>query len=77
MIIWHAVTLNGWAKYLQFLGLTCAALQNDMPDEERKEVYQADIIYATNNELGFDYLRDNMKFRLEDYVQRDLNLCNC
>lgn len=57
----------------EFLGLTVACLQNQMTDQERKEVYASDIIYATNNELGFDYLRDNMKFRLEDYVQQDLN----
>ena len=43
-----------------------------MNDEQRKQVYSSDIIYATNNELGFDYLRDNMKFQLEDYVQQDL-----
>ncbi len=49
-----------------------AALQNHMSDAERKKAYACDIVYATNNELGFDYLRDNMKFRLEDYVQRDL-----
>ena len=41
-----------------------------------KKHINADILYATNNELGFDYLRDNMKFRLEDYVQRELNLCH-
>jgi preprotein translocase subunit SecA len=54
------------------LGIEVAALQNNMEDEERKKAYQADILYATNNELGFDYLRDNMKFRSEDYVQRPL-----
>ncbi len=48
-----------------------------MHDQERKEAYACDVLYATNNELGFDYLRDNMKFRLEDYVQRELSLCNC
>ncbi len=53
------------------LGLEVAALQNNMSDVDRKKAYNADILYATNNELGFDYLRDNMKFRLEDYVQRD------
>ena len=57
----------------QFLGLTVNCLQNNMNDTERKAVYQSDIVYATNNELGFDYLRDNMKFRLEDYVQRELH----
>lgn len=77
----HLVTVNDylarrdaqWMKPVyEFLGLTVAALQNSMSDTERKEAYQADILYATNNELGFDYLRDNMKFKLSDYVQRDL-----
>lgn len=78
----HLVTVNDYlarrdsewmGTIFRALGLTVSCLQNDMSDSERKQVYQADIIYATNNELGFDYLRDNMKFRLEDYVQRDLN----
>lgn len=56
-----------------FLGLTIGCLQNHMGDQERKKQYACDILYATNNELGFDYLRDNMKFRLEDYVQRELS----
>jgi preprotein translocase subunit SecA len=56
-----------------FLGLTVGCLQNTMHDHERKEQYARDVLYATNNELGFDYLRDNMKFRLEDYVQRELS----
>ncbi|MCF7900277.1 preprotein translocase subunit SecA [Candidatus Babeliales bacterium] len=60
------------APIFNLLGLSVSCLQNSMHDAERKEVYNADVIYATNNELGFDYLRDNMKFRLEDYVQRDL-----
>lgn len=77
----HLVTVNDylarrdaqWMKPVyEFLGLTVASLQNSMSDAERKEAYQADILYATNNELGFDYLRDNMKFKLSDYVQRDL-----
>lgn len=55
------------------LGLSVGVLQNNMNDIERKQAYQSDILYATNSELGFDYLRDNMKFRLDDYVQRDLN----
>ncbi len=57
----------------EFLGLTVSCLQNNSNDTERKKIYSADIVYATNNELGFDYLRDNMKFRLEDYVQRELS----
>ncbi|MCL5875991.1 MAG: preprotein translocase subunit SecA [Candidatus Dependentiae bacterium] len=78
----HLVTVNEYlarrdaewmGKIFNFLGLSVAALYNSMSDEERKKAYQADILYATNSELGFDYLRDNMKFRLEDYVQRDLN----
>lgn len=78
----HLVTVNDylarrdseWMKPVyNFLGLTVACLQNSMEDEDRKAAYSADILYATNNELGFDYLRDNMKFRLSDYVQRDLH----
>ena len=59
------------------LGLTVGCLQNHMHDHERKKQYACDILYATNNEFGFDYLRDNMKFRFEDYVQRELVLCHC
>lgn len=78
----HLVTVNDylarrdadWMRPVyEFLGLEVGVLQNDMDDEARKNIYKSDILYATNNELGFDYLRDNMKFRLSDYVQRDLN----
>ncbi len=78
----HLVTVNDYlarrdaewmAPIYNFLGMEVASLYNNMSDEERVKAYQADITYATNNELGFDYLRDNMKFRLEDYVQRPLN----
>ncbi len=78
----HLVTVNDYlarrdaewmAPVFNHLGMTVGVVQNSLSDEERKEIYKADILYATNNELGFDYLRDNMKFRLEDYVQRDLN----
>ncbi|HBL98914.1 TPA: preprotein translocase subunit SecA [Candidatus Dependentiae bacterium] len=78
----HLVTVNDylarrdaeWMRPIfEMLGLTVGVLQNSTPDNERKEVYQSDILYATNNELGFDYLRDNMKFQLSDYVQRALN----
>jgi preprotein translocase subunit SecA len=78
----HLVTVNDYlarrdaawmGPVYQALGLTVGVLQNAMDDAERKAAYQCDILYATNNELGFDYLRDNMKFRLEDYVQRDLH----
>jgi preprotein translocase subunit SecA len=78
----HLVTVNDYlarrdaewnAPIYNFLGMQVAALYNSMDDEERKKAYEADILYATNNELGFDYLRDNMKFRAEDYVQRPLS----
>lgn len=78
----HLVTVNDYlarrdsewmAPIYRGLGLEVACLQNSMSDAERQKAYNADILYATNNELGFDYLRDNMKFRLSDYVQRDLN----
>ena len=78
----HLVTVNDYlarrdaawmGEIYKKLGLTVSCLQNQMDDQERKQAYEADILYATNNELGFDYLRDNMKFRLQDYVQRTLN----
>ncbi len=78
----HLVTVNDylarrdgeWMRPVyETLGLTVGILQNDMSDEDREAAYQTDILYATNNELGFDYLRDNMKFRLSDYVQKDLH----
>lgn len=77
----HLVTVNDYlarrdsewmGNIYKALGMTIGCLQNHMMDEERKQQYMCDILYATNNELGFDYLRDNMKFRLEDYVQQDL-----
>ncbi|MCL4361583.1 preprotein translocase subunit SecA [Candidatus Dependentiae bacterium] len=78
----HLVTVNDYlarrdAEWMSpiytHLGMSVGIIQNSYNDHERKKAYQSDIVYATNNELGFDYLRDNMKFRLEDYVQRDLN----
>jgi preprotein translocase subunit SecA len=78
----HLVTVNDylahrdseWMKPVyNLLGLQVACLRHGMTDQERKDAYNSDILYATNNELGFDYLRDNMKFRLEDFVQRSLN----
>lgn len=77
----HLVTVNDYlarrdsqwmSPIYNFLGLSVACLQNAMNDIERKDAYAADILYATNNELGFDYLRDNMKFRKSDLVQREL-----
>ena len=78
----HMVTVNDylasrdseWMGTLyRFLGLDVGLIQNEMGDAERKAAYGSDIIFGTNNEYGFDYLRDNMKFSLEDYVQRELN----
>lgn len=78
----HLVTVNDYlarrdAQWMtpvfNFLGMTVGIIQHNMSDHERKAAYQCDIVYATNNELGFDYLRDNMKFKLESYVQRDLH----
>lgn len=76
----HVVTVNDYlasrdAEWMgrihQFLGLTVGCIQNDMDDFARKEQYASDITYGTNNEFGFDYLRDNMKFDPESLVQRD------
>ena len=78
----HIVTVNDylakrdseWMGVIyEFLGLSVGVILHELNDQERKKAYQSDITYGTNNEFGFDYLRDNMKFTLEDYVQRDLN----
>ena len=78
----HLVTVNDYlarrdaewmAPVFNQLQLSVGVIQNSLNDSERKKVYNCDIVYATNNELGFDYLRDNMKFRIEDYVQRELH----
>src|SRR5574341_976024 len=75
----HIVTVNDYlakrdsewmGRIYRFLGLTVGVIQHHLSDEERQEAYRADITYGTNNELGFDYLRDNMKFDLAGYVQR-------
>lgn len=78
----HIVTVNDYlakrdaewmAKIYNFLGLTVGAILHDMDDQERKISYDADITYGTNNEFGFDYLRDNMKFDKESLAQKNLN----
>jgi len=78
----HIVTVNDYlakrdsqnmGKIYNFLGLTCGYINAGQSDEERKENYSKDITYATNSELGFDYLRDNMKFSKEEMVQRNHN----
>ena len=77
----HVVTVNDYlakrdaqwmGQVYNFLGLSTETITNELSDAQRKKAYGADITYCTNNELGFDYLRDNMKFNLDDYVQRDL-----
>ena len=62
-------------KVFNFLGLTTGCITNELDDLQRKKNYENDITYATNNELGFDYLRDNMKYDLTEMVQRDHNYC--
>src|SRR5436309_2573654 len=78
----HVVTVNDYlakrdsewmGRLYKALGLQVGVIVHDLDDQERKEAYGADITYGTNNEFGFDYLRDNMKFRLEDCVQRTHN----
>lgn len=78
----HVVTVNDYlakrdAEWMgqihRFLGLTVGVILNDMDNDARREAYNCDITYATNNELGFDYLRDNMVIYKEKLVQRDLN----
>ncbi|MBB2168983.1 preprotein translocase subunit SecA [Gluconacetobacter aggeris] len=75
----HVVTVNDYlarrdaeemGQIYAFLGLTTGVIVPNMADEERRAAYRADITYGTNNEFGFDYLRDNMKYRIEDMVQR-------
>ncbi|MGD0155868.1 MAG: preprotein translocase subunit SecA [Terracidiphilus sp.] len=75
----HVVTVNDYlakrdaewmGKIYEFLGLTVGVIVHDLNDDQRREAYGADITYGTNNEFGFDYLRDNMKFELKDCVQR-------
>ncbi len=80
----HIVTVNDYlakrdsewmGKVFNFLGTSTGCITNELEDLQRKENYNCDITYATNNELGFDYLRDNMKYELNDMVQRDHNYC--
>jgi preprotein translocase subunit SecA len=75
----HVVTVNDYlakrdaewmGKIYEFLGMTVGVIVHDLSDDQRREAYNADITYGTNNEFGFDYLRDNMKFELKDCVQR-------
>src|SRR6516164_5240372 len=78
----HVVTVNDYlarrdaewmGRIYKALGLSVGIIVHDLDDDERKQNYNCDITYGTNNEFGFDYLRDNMKFRIEDCVQRPHN----
>ncbi|HEX4230849.1 MAG TPA: preprotein translocase subunit SecA [Bryobacteraceae bacterium] len=78
----HVVTVNDYlarrdsewmGRIHRFLGLSIGTIVHDLDEDERGQAYGSDITYGTNNEFGFDYLRDNMKFRLEDCVQREFN----
>ena len=78
----HVVTVNDYlarrdvewmGRVYRFLGLTTGTIVHGMDDQARREAYAADVTYGTNNEFGFDYLRDNMKFDIKDYCQRGFN----
>ena len=78
----HVVTVNDYlarrdaewmGEIYRFLGLTVGCIVPGLSDQDRRDAYGADVTYGTNNEFGFDYLRDNMKFELQDMVQRDFN----
>ncbi len=78
----HVVTVNDYlakrdaewmGRIYRFLGLTTGVIVHGLTDEERRQAYAADVTYGTNNEFGFDYLRDNMKYSLAEMVQRDFN----
>ncbi len=78
----HVVTVNDYlatrdaewmGQVYQFLGMSFGRIVHDMGDAERRTAYRADVTYGTNNEFGFDYLRDNMKFSLDDFCQRGFN----
>ncbi len=78
----HVITVNDYlakrdsewmGQLYRFLGLTVGVIVHDLDDQERREAYAADVTYGTNNEFGFDYLRDNMKFDLKECVQRGHN----
>ena len=80
----HIVTVNDYlakrdsewmGKVFDYLGLSTGCITSGINDIERKKNYACDVTYATNNELGFDYLRDNMKYELEEMVQRGHHFC--
>ena len=81
----HVITVNDYlakrdanwmGEIYKFLGLSIGIIQHDIDDRKRQDAYRCDVTYGTNNEFGFDYLRDNMKFSIDTYVQRK-KLCHC
>ena len=82
----HIVTVNDYlakrdsewmGNVYNFLGFSAGCITNELDDADRKKNYNCDITYATNNELGFDYLRDNMKYNIDQLVQRAHHYCYC
>ncbi len=80
----HVVTVNDYlaardaewmATIYRWMGLSVGTILHGKDDRQRQDAYNSDVTYGTNNEFGFDYLRDNMKFRIEDYTQRELHYC--
>ncbi len=80
----HVVTVNDYlakrdsewmGKIYEFLGLSVGCLTNNVADEERKKIYNCDVVYGTNSQFAFDYLRDNMKLSTQEMVQRDFHYC--
>ncbi len=80
----HVVTVNDYlakrdsdwmGSIYNFLGMSVGCITNEMDDESRKKNYECDVTYGTNNEFGFDYLRDNMKYKISEMVQRGHNFC--
>ena len=78
----HVVTVNDYlakrdsewmGKIYRFLGLSVGVIQHEMDDQQRQQAYACDVTYGTNNEFGFDYLRDNMKFDVQSLSQREFN----
>ncbi len=80
----HIVTVNDYlakrdsewmGKIYKFLNLSVGCLTNDVADDQRKKIYDCDVVYGTNSQFAFDYLRDNMKLSLDEMVQREFNYC--
>ena len=74
MNTWRSATRTGWGRSTASSASTVGVIKNAQDSDEKRAAYACDITYGTNNEFGFDYLRDNLAFRLEDRVQRSLSL---